>query len=121
MRILVVDDDQDTRLVLRDWLNWLGHDVVVAASGPEALQQLSESQFDGVLLDLIMPEMNGLEVLRHMRARGLTTPVIIVSGYENFGANILEEGAQAFLVKPIDRGSLEASLSRHFGLPKRQH
>jgi CheY-like chemotaxis protein len=115
--ILLVDDDENTRLAVGDMLEWMGYRVTVAASGPEALDYLEHDRFDGVLLDLIMPGMNGRDVLREIRARGYTMPVIIVSGYRDLASDMQREGAQAFLLKPFPQHSLRELLALHIGLP----
>jgi signal transduction histidine kinase/CheY-like chemotaxis protein len=79
--ILVIDDDADARQVLRAMLEKLGHRVSEAASGPTALALIPELQLDVVLLDLMMPDMDGFEVIEHMREMPAATqlPVIVVT------------------------------------------
>jgi len=116
-RLLVVDDDYGIRYIVGELLRWMGYEVVLAASGSDALALLPEGRFDGVLLDLVMPGMSGKEVLHEMRTRGFTMPVIIISGYEGLASDMLREGAQAFLVKPIDTKRLQDTLRLHLGHP----
>ncbi|HSN03662.1 MAG TPA: response regulator [Nitrospira sp.] len=114
-RLLVIDDDHGIRYILGELLRWMGYEVSLAASGTDALTMLPDGLFDGVLLDLVMPGMSGKEVLHEIRTRGFTMPVIIISGYEALASDMLREGAQAFLVKPIDTGRLRDTLALHLG------
>jgi signal transduction histidine kinase len=105
-RLLVVDDVQDNREVLRRRFARLGHEVVEAESGPEALALVERDAFDVVLLDVLMPQMDGLEVLRRLRDRHgpEALPVIMVTGQtaaEDL-ATALELGANDYLTKPVD-------------------
>jgi CheY-like chemotaxis protein len=78
-RILVVDDNEVSRYILRDLLNQPWLDIREAASGSQALMSIHENQPDGIILDLLMPDMGGLEVLRHLRKQHTTErlPVLI--------------------------------------------
>src|SRR3546814_18391189 len=97
-----------------------GHDVVVAESGRRALDMLAGGAFDIVLLGLMMPDMNGLELLHRLRAdpRWHQTPVIMISGLSDTEAVIrcIEAGAEDYLPKPFNpvllRARIDASLER---------
>ena len=106
-KVLVVDDNRTSRLVAGKALNQLDCQVVDAASGREALDLLSTESFDLMLLDIEMPDMDGLAVLRHLRdsASRPNTPVLVVSGHEGdmqLVASAIELGAEDFLPKPFD-------------------
>lgn len=106
-RVLVVDDNRTSRLIVTKALNQLGCKWAEAASGSEALHMLENSTFDLVLLDIEMPGMNGLEVLRRMRSGSnrLETPVLVISGLDgdrDTVAQAIELGAEDFLPKPFD-------------------
>ena len=78
-RILVVDDDPDIRQVLLDRMNSFGYVVEAAIDGREALDTLRQGRFDGMLLDMRMPEMEGLEVLQRTHDSHPTMPVVMVT------------------------------------------
>jgi two-component system, sensor histidine kinase and response regulator len=113
-RLLVVDDDPANRDVLQRHLERQGHEVEQAEGGREALQKLRGSTFDAVLLDLMMPELNGLEVLKAMQEdpnlRNL--PVLVISASDELGlvAESIHGGAEDYLFKPFDPVLLRARL-----------
>ena len=80
-RILVVDDDEDVRDALKMTLEYEGYECLFARSGREGLDLIGAESLDLVLLDVKMPGMDGLEVLRRMRERGDAVPVIVISGH----------------------------------------
>jgi len=119
-QILVVDDLEANRDMLSRRLRQLGHCVVTAASGREALGMLHENPCDMVLLDLMMPEMDGYEVLQAIKADSalLHLPVIMVSANDEMENVIkcIESGAEDYLPKPFNpvllRARVEASLQK---------
>ena len=119
-RILVADDSEASREVLGRFLSGRGHAVDYATNGNEAIIALTQGEFDLVLLDLVMPEKNGFEVLNWMRQSGQLshTPVIIISGMDSDANAIrgIEMGAEDFLGRPIDlkllRARVDACLER---------
>jgi len=106
-RVLVVDDEPRVGAMLRDLLVELGYVVELAGRGAEALQLVPVFEPDVVLLDLLMPEMPGVEVLDHLRRDRPTLPVVIMSGNEDVevARATLRAGAFDYLGKPV---SLEA-------------
>jgi CheY-like chemotaxis protein/drug/metabolite transporter (DMT)-like permease len=120
-RVLVVDDDAINRKKLRIAVANLGHDAETAVDGREALEMLAGGKFDAVLLDIVMPEMDGFDVLDRMRATPSMrdVPVIVVSALDDETESVvraIELGAEDFLPKSFDlvilKARLEASLSR---------
>ena len=104
--VLVVDDDADNRDVLSRRLTRQGHDVKTASSGREALQLVSESAFDLVLLDIMMPDMDGYEVLKQIKAEDQLhhIPVIMISARQWSGnrcGRCIEAGAERYLAKTV--------------------
>lgn len=79
-RVLIVDDDWPVLDTLCDLVAELGHESVPAGGGREALELFAAGRYDLVITDLFMPEMNGLEFIRHLRERSPEIPVILVSG-----------------------------------------
>jgi class 3 adenylate cyclase len=114
-KILVVDDLESNRDVLSRRLTRDGHRVEVAAGGREALRKIASEDFDLVLLDLMMPDMNGFEVLARLKAddRLHETPVIMVSALDEMDSVIrcIEAGAEDYLPKPFNPTLLKARIS----------
>jgi class 3 adenylate cyclase/CheY-like chemotaxis protein len=110
--VLVVDDQPQNAKLLADLLAVKGYAVVTAASGAEALEQVTSAPPDLVLLDVVMPGMSGYEVCRHIRADAATAmiPVIMVTALDPREERIrgLEAGADDFLTKPINQPELLA-------------
>ena len=112
MRILVVDDDQAVRESLRRALVLEGYDVELAEDGMAALRSLTQSAPDAIVLDLQMPDVDGLEVCRRLRTLGDTTPVLMLTARDAVGDRVegLDAGADDYLVKPFDLAELFARL-----------
>ena len=112
--ILIVDDSAGGREALQGALTNRGYDLVFAASGPEALQLASRRVPDLVLLDVMMPEMDGFEVCRRLRGdpKLAEVPVIMITALDDRDARIrgLEAGADDFISKPFDVGRLRAQV-----------
>ena len=118
MRILVVDDEPAVRESLRRALALEGYDVELAVDGREALQLLAGSAPDAIVLDLLMPAVDGLEVCRRLRAAGDPTPILILTARDAVGDRVagLDAGADDYLVKPF---ALEELLARLRALLRR--
>ncbi|MFN3943459.1 MAG: PAS domain-containing protein [Allosphingosinicella sp.] len=112
-RILVVDDDPDVRGFLADTLEGLGHDVVTAENGEEALARAEESRPDLVLLDFAMPGMNGAEVARRLRERRPALPILFATGYAESEQLDAAVGRDApVLRKPFGMDELAAAIAQ---------
>jgi two-component system, OmpR family, response regulator MprA len=109
-RVLVVDDDPDVREAVETALELEGHRVTTATDGLAALQRLAQSEFDAVVLDVLMPNLDGFEVCRRLRAAGNRTPVLILTARDSEEDTIrgLDLGADDYLVKPFALGELLA-------------
>jgi CheY-like chemotaxis protein len=104
-RILVVDDVADNSFLLQTILEAEGYQVEVADSGPIALNKIEASPPDLVLLDVMMPEMNGFEVIHHIRQNSQLPyiPILLITGYtESNPSEGFNRGADGFIRKPID-------------------
>jgi two-component system response regulator MprA len=112
VRILVVDDDRSVRDALRRALTLGGYDVEAAEDGRQALIRLSTSAPDAVVLDIGMPEVDGLEVCRRLRGAGDRTPILMLTARDAVSDRIdgLDAGADDYLVKPFDLGELKARI-----------
>jgi two-component system response regulator MprA len=110
MRVLVIDDDRAVRDALRRAFTLDGYDVHAADSGLAGLQRLDETRPDVIVLDVMMPDVDGLEVCRRMRADGDRTPILMLTARDAVSDRIdgLDAGADDYLVKPFDVGELNA-------------
>jgi CheY-like chemotaxis protein len=111
-RVLVVDDEPDSVELLQEFLAAKGYEVLSAADGEEALQKVKADRPHLILLDVRMPGMNGLEVLRQVRQIDQEVGVIMVTAVneEETGRQALALGAFDYIVKPLDLAYLERSL-----------
>jgi len=118
-RILVVDDDPKIRTVVRRGLAYEGYRVVEAASGEEALEKAREHLPDLVVLDLMLPGIDGLEVTRRLRAGGDELAILMLTARDEVRDRVegLETGADDYLVKPF---SFEELLARVHALLRRR-
>jgi DNA-binding response OmpR family regulator len=113
-KVLLVDDDPDILEALELALEG-SYDVSRARHGAEALRVLSETQADVIVLDLMMPVMNGSDFLRVLRGRGDKTPVLVASAGMDLRARSVQMGANACLSKPFEISELEAKLELLLG------
>jgi two-component system, OmpR family, response regulator MprA len=109
-RVLVVDDDPDVREAVETALELEGHRVTTAADGLAALKRLGIAEFDAVVLDVLMPNLDGFEVCRRLRASGNRTPVLIMTARDSEEDTIrgLDLGADDYLAKPFGLAELLA-------------
>jgi two-component system response regulator MprA len=112
MRILVVDDEPAVREAVERALRLDGYDVQLAGDGGEALERLDERAPDAVVLDVLMPRVDGLELCRRMRRRGDRTPVLMLTARDAVRDRVagLDAGADDYLVKPFALDELLARL-----------
>jgi two-component system response regulator CpxR len=108
-RFLIVDDDRDLAILLTEYLNGVGVATATAANGATGLAQALEGNFDLVILDVMLPQLDGFEVLRQLRKRS-TVPVIMLTARHQREDRItgLETGADDYLPKPFDPDELLA-------------
>jgi two-component system, OmpR family, response regulator MprA len=118
MRILVVDDDPALRRSLHRALGLEGYDVVVAGGGGEAMDRLGVVSPDLILLDIRMPDVDGIQVCRFVRSIGMETPVLMLTARDAVASRVegLDAGADDYLVKPF---ALEELLARIRALLRR--
>ena len=103
-RVLIVDDDAPARRLLQVRLRALGCEVALAADGEEALAEIKKHEPALMLLDLQMPKMGGIEVLRHLRTAGMAFPVVVITAHGSIESAVaaMKEGAYDFITKPLD-------------------
>jgi two-component system, OmpR family, response regulator MprA len=126
--ILVVDDEPDVAEAIQAVLEHAGYTVVVANSAARALEALERREFDVVVTDVIMPKVNGLELIRKLRADSARVRIIAISGGGSFGplslkpeaisthafiAAALDAGAEEVVTKPFDMEDLLSAVRRH--------
>ncbi len=118
MQVMIVDDEPALRSAIRRALALEGYGVSEAASGEEAISVLRTSRADAILLDVLMPGIDGLEVCRRLRAAGDRTPVLMLTARETVSDRVagLDAGADDYLVKPF---ALEELLARLRALLRR--
>ena len=106
-RILIIDDQDPIRRVLRDILENEKYQIDDAANGPTALQMMKEQDYDAILCDIKMPDMDGIEVLEQVKATS-DTPVIMISGHGTIDSAVeaIKKGAFDFIQKPPDLNRL---------------
>ena len=112
MRVLVVEDEERIAEFIRDGLNEHGYAVDVARDGGEALDWADIAEFDLIVLDVMLPVRNGLDVCRTLRSRGLRTPILMLTARDAVEDRVtgLDSGADDYLVKPFAFAELLARL-----------
>ena len=112
-KILVVDDDPEVRMATRDFLTSKGYEVAVAEGGREALRLLALSPADVVLLDVAMPDMDGMETLKRIISAHPDMPVIMVTDNADIEitSKVLQMGAADYVPKPFDLDYLDQAIS----------
>ncbi|MDQ6914655.1 MAG: response regulator transcription factor [Actinomycetota bacterium] len=112
MRIVVVDDERALRDVLRRALTLAGYEVRCAQDGTSGLAEIDTSSPEAVVLDVGMPDIDGLEVCRRLRHRGNRVPILMLTARDAVADRIdgLDAGADDYLVKPFDVNELKARL-----------
>ena len=118
VRILVVDDDRAVRESLRRSLSFNGYSVSLAEDGVEALNSIADDRPDAVVLDVMMPRLDGLEVCRQLRSTGDDLPILVLTARDSVSERVagLDAGADDYLPKPF---ALEELLARMRALLRR--
>jgi DNA-binding response OmpR family regulator len=110
MRLLIVEDDADVRQVLTDLLRQSGYEVDSFADGRDAMEKLTTDHYDLGIVDLGLPGMSGLDLVRMLRSRGSNVPILIITARDALSDRVtgLDSGADDYLVKPFDLPELQA-------------
>jgi len=111
---LIVDDEKNIRIMLKRVLSGNKYEVVEAVDGLEALNKLSKEKYDVIMLDLRMPGMDGLQVIRKIKEMEIDTPIVMVSAYGTVSEAVeaIKLGAQDYLIKPFDLDEMRITLQR---------
>ena len=114
-KVLIVEDEPDMLLGLRDNCEYEGYEVVVASDGESGIQQTLQTRPDIILLDVMLPKLSGLDVCRHLRKKGIETPIIMLTarGQEMDKVIGLEVGADDYVTKPFGVKELLARVRAH--------
>jgi DNA-binding response OmpR family regulator len=114
LRVLLVDDEEDIVEVIQDRLEAYGFLVTTARTGLEALKKLSAEKFDGIFLDVKMPEMGGIEALEEIRKTDKQIPIIIITASSTREAAIeaTEKGANEYVLKPFEWEELKGKIEK---------
>jgi DNA-binding response OmpR family regulator len=112
IKILVIDDEVDLAMVMVEWLSRRGYEAFGISRGSEIKDWVQSHQVDVILLDLMMPDANGLSLISQLRAWKPQTKVIIISAIDDpkIAASAVREGASFYLAKPVDFAELERIL-----------
>ena len=113
--VLVVDDNELNRDMLSRWLDRQGHNIVLAENGKQALEVLKQVEVDLMLLDIMMPEMNGYQVLENLKTENKLAhlPVIVISAVDDLDSIVkcIELGAEEYVLKPFNRVLLQSRVA----------
>lgn len=114
MKVLIADDDKTIRALLTDMLIDLGHGVVAAENGAEAVEVAARERPDVVILDFLMPKLSGIDALKAMRELGLAMPAVLLTAISDSSMREMEgfEAPDAILEKPFKKRTIEKALAK---------
>lgn len=112
MRVLIVEDEKDLNHIIRKHLSAEGYSVDSCYDGEEAIDVLSYTEYDAIVLDIMMPKADGYEVLRSLRKQGSDTPVLFLTAKDSISDRVkgLDSGANDYLIKPFSMQELSARI-----------
>ena len=110
MRILIVEDDRDMRKVISQHLSACGYSVDVCLDGPEARAMIENTFFDVIVMDILLPNDNGLDIIRWMRGKGIGSATILLTAKDSISDRVegLDSGADDYMTKPFSLEELSA-------------
>lgn len=113
MRILVVEDNEKLGESLKDILEHLRYEADVSLNGEEGYEMVMSGLYDGIILDIMLPGMDGMTILKKARAGGIKTPVMVLTARSETEDKVegLMSGADYYLTKPFDKEELAAALT----------
>jgi two-component system, response regulator, stage 0 sporulation protein F len=112
-KILVADDEMSIRLLYSEELREEGYEVFTASNGKEALEVVNKEPLDLIILDIKMPEMSGIEVLRQIKEKYPNLPVLLSSAYSEYKQDFGTWASEEYLVKSSDLDDLKAAVRKH--------
>jgi len=117
-KILVVEDEEGLRLFYKEELETEGYDVLVAGNGKEAIQQLETGKPDLVILDIVMPVMDGMEALGRIVGKERKIPIILNTSYSRYREDFMSWAADAYVTKSADLTELKKKIGELLGKGK---
>jgi two-component system response regulator (stage 0 sporulation protein F) len=112
-KILVADDEMSIRLLYSEELREEGYEVFIASNGKEALEVVEKEPLDLIILDIKMPEMSGIEVLRQIKEKYPNLPVLLSSAYSEYKQDFGTWASEEYLVKSSDLEDLKVAVRKH--------
>jgi len=111
MKVLVVDDDLNIQRLYKEELEEEGYEVVIASTGKEALEIFGKDKFDIVTLDILMPDIDGISLLRKMKEQRPDIPIIMSTAYD-YRDDFAVWASEAYIVKSSDLGELKSTIKK---------
>ncbi len=113
-KVLIVEDSAFQRTIIRRIVHNAGHETIEAVSGKDALRKIEDNRPDLIFLDLLMPDMNGFQVLKVLKSKHNTTPVVVLTAdvQESTRNKCIEDGATDIIYKPVDNSMLSGILQK---------
>ncbi len=111
-KVLIIDDDESLLDTVANWLTYDHHSVETSSSGEAGYELLTTYKYDAVILDWKLPDLSGIDIVTRLRAKGDTTPVLMLTGQTNLSEKVLgfESGTDDYLTKPFELEELSARL-----------
>jgi len=115
-RVMVVDDEENIREVLSNFLSDLGYEVVVATDGQDALNKFNKGEYDLIVSDLLMPSIDGLELLKRIREIDKDVIFLMITGYPSIETAVeaIKKGAYDYITKPFHMEDVKLRIERAF-------
>ena len=114
MKLLIVDDDTNIQRLYKEELEEEGYDVTVATTGTSALELFQKEDFDIVTLDILMPDIDGISLLRKMKEQKPDIPIIMSTAYD-YRDDFAVWASEAYIVKSSDLGELKSAIKKLLG------
>jgi DNA-binding NtrC family response regulator len=113
-RVLIVDDDEAIRELLKEFFQSLGYELNTAANGAEALTMINQHDFDCIISDNVMPDMNGLELLERLSEQRKKVPFLMITGYPTVetAVEVMKRGAYDYITKPLQLDDVRMKVER---------